>query len=245
MDNPTPKKTLVQNLTGFRKPVRFVFAIGFAVALLLCLHPDLRGADFTRYLFWTRTLFFDHDILLINEFEMFGERLLITPTGHALEFHNFGTAIFWLPFYALAYLIDVILLRPGETGPRGFERIYVLLINFSTWFYAGLTWLILYRLLRRYRRAAASFWAIVFVVAGTSYLYYTVFLPVSSHIVSALLATIFMFLWEIDRRQPRWQLWLAMGLVGGGLLLVASYNLPFLMLPGLTLLDDVFKNGFR
>jgi hypothetical protein len=221
-----------------------LFVVAFTSALCLWLHPELKGADITRYLYWTRTFLFDRDLLLVNEFEMYGERLLITPTGYALEFHNFGTAIFWLPFYAIAYFIDWLVHRPGEVIRTGFEPIYILLINFSTWIYAGITLLLLHRLVRRYSSNRAALWATIFVSLGTSYFYYIVFLPVSSHIVSVLLATLFLTAWEADRRRTRWQLWLAMGIIGGGLLLVANYNLPFLVLPLLTLLSDVRKNGF-
>ncbi len=223
----------------------WLFALIFVAALCLWLHPDLKGADITRYLYWTRSLFFDQDLLLINEFEMFGERLLLTPTGYAQEFHNFGTAIFWLPFYAVAYLIDAFIFNSDPTVRTGYEPIYILLINFSTWLYAGITLLMLYGLVRRYSSGRAAFWAIVFVSLGTSFFYYVVFLPISSHIASAFLATVFLTVWDTDRKQPRWPLWLTMGAIGGWLLAVANYNVPYLLLPLFTALNDVYKNGFH
>jgi hypothetical protein len=235
----------VVNRTYLTSDIKYpLFAIAFATALTLYLHPDMAGADVTRYLYWTHTLFFDRDLLLINEFEEFGERLLITPTGYAVEFHNVGTAIFWLPFYAAAYFLDVIV-RPDDSVRTGFEPIYILLINFSTWLYAGLTVLGLYHLACRFSRPHAAFWAIVFVSLGTSFFYYTVFLPASSHVISAFLATTFLRLWLTARRQPRWPLWLAMGVIGGLLLLVANYNLPYLILPLLSSGSDIYRHGLN
>jgi hypothetical protein len=209
-----------------------LFTLIFAMTLGMLLHSDLVGADASRYLFWTRSLFFDHDFLFINEFEIFGGRLFLTPTGYALEFHNFGTAIFWLPFYAVAHWLA------GPEAKSGFESIYILLINFSTWIYGGLTLPVLYQLAGRYGRPKAVIAAIIAVSLGSSYFYYIIFLPASSHIISVFLAAFFLTLWQATRRRTAWQLWLALGVIGGALILVASYNLPYLFLPGLSLYQN-------
>src|SRR5438067_628518 len=84
--------------------VWLVWFIGFA----LLVRSTLGGPDGTRYMSYIRSLVFDHDLLLTNELQYFGERVIVTATGYAAQIANVGVLPFWLPFYLLGLLVNAL-----------------------------------------------------------------------------------------------------------------------------------------
>ncbi|MEM7347231.1 MAG: hypothetical protein AAF485_23580, partial [Chloroflexota bacterium] len=62
-------------------------------------------------------------------------------------------------------------------------------------------------------------------------------------IVSVFLATLFLFAWQSEFKRQLWPRWAIMGVLGGQLLLVASYNVAYLLLPLLSLGVKIGKKG--
>ena len=196
-------------------------------ALLLLLHSNREGTDLKHYLAWTRSLAFDRDILLINDFEVIGETILLTPTGYAVELHNVGTALLWLPFYTLAHGVVSLLALPTD----GIEPPYRLAINFSASLYGLLGLLLTYLTVRRFFSKKASWWAVGLVGLGSPLFYYTTSLPMNSHLPAFFLAALFLYLWTRYREAYDRPRVFTLGVLTGWLALVANNNIALALLP--------------
>jgi hypothetical protein len=216
------------------------------LALLILFDPVARGPDVATYLGYARSLFFDGDILLFNEFPILQRKLFVTPTGYATVLQNIGTTFFLLPWYAVAHgsVWLTTTLIGTELSTDGFNGLYWVWLNFGHWLY-GLAALVLsYRWARRYASQRAALLAALFVCIASPFFYYvTAFIPNSS-IPSALIGIIFVSAWDEARRQDTWPRWFLLGSLAGVLLCIANYNITFLCFP-LVSFSATFIKNFR
>ena len=110
----------------------YIGMVLFLVIILLFLHGRKQGADESHYLFWANSFFFDGDIFLLNQFEALEIPYHLTPTGFVAELRNFGTAIFWLPFYTLFSIASLLLPDTSSLNENIGDRLQVLFINWSS-----------------------------------------------------------------------------------------------------------------
>jgi hypothetical protein len=206
------------------------------LGLLLLLRPGIAGPDTESYLAYTRSLFFDGDILLCNELPLLGKPIFIVPgTLYAVEIRNVGTALFWLPFYALAYLLTLLpsyLWLPAESGlgPH-----YIALLNAGNWLYGALALLLTYALCRRHFSRGAAALACGLVCLGTPYFYYMASLSPNPHMPALFLTALFAYLWDGSRGQRSKAGWAVLGVLAGLMVSVANYNVTLAVLPALEL----------
>jgi hypothetical protein len=203
------------------------------VALLIFFDPTARGPDIATYLGFARSLFFDGDILLFNEFPSLQRRLFVTPTGYATALQNIGVAFFLLPWYAVAHgsvwLTNTLI--GAELSADGFNALYLVWLNFGHWLYGVATLFVSYRWCRRYASRRATWLAVLFVTLASPFFYYaTAFIP-NSGIPSALIAGLFVIVWDNTRRAPTTSRWFLLGSLAGVLMCIANYNITFLCFP--------------
>ncbi len=217
--------------------VILIILIGF---MGLVIHNGKQGADGIEYLRWTHSLVFDQDLHLYNNVQAVGGSFKLTTTGYVFERVNVGAALFWSPFLAASTLF----LEPGATPGQEFYPItQQLWINFASWIYTILGGIVTYAALRRYYPARLVLWATIAILFGTSVLFYMVTFSFSSHPISIFLASLLLYLWLIDEKVKPVLHYFAMGLVFGWMILVASYNIAFSILIGISLIAALFKSG--
>ena len=242
----------MKQTTKFLKPIysdlsrhSYLYLILLLLALLmgLTLHADNGGADGRNYLRWTHSFVFDQDLHLLNNAEATGGSYKLTPTGFVFERVNIGAALLWSPFYGAAALF-LPTPAPAEPYP-GEEIIQQLWINFSSWFYtitAGILTVAALRSLFAPRPVWAATLAVLF---GTPVLFYMMSFPMSAHPSLLFLSALLLYLWLAYRPEKPVLHRLTIGVVIGWLMLAASYNIVFFVLPGIDLLRDYIetKNG--
>ncbi len=219
------------------KTVGLVLAL--AVVLTFLLEPvnlplGQHGPDGRSYLSQLYSLLFEQDVLLFQAKELVGQQAIVTSTGYALELRNIGTALCFLPFYALGHLIcrlSGVACGVGDLPVGTF-------LSLGNWVYGLLALVVILRLVEPF---APRRWAVVAVAAvafGSPFLYYwTRFF--NSHVPALLLVALLALIWQRTQSAREWHHWLLMGLLGGLATTVASYNVVFLLLPALDLLQSL------
>jgi hypothetical protein len=213
----------------------FYLALGLLLlAMSLTLHPGMQGADGRRYLRWTHSFVFDQDLHLLNNFEATGGSYKLTPTGYVFELANIGTPLLWTPFYSAAALF-----LPASAGPESYPAdtlMQLLWLNFSSWLYTILAGILTFAALRQLFTPSVVIAAITAILLGTPVLFYMVTFSLSVHPSIIFLSALLLYLWQHDRSGRSVFYYLALGIVIGWLMLIATYNIVFLLLPGLDLL---------
>jgi hypothetical protein len=210
-----------------------------AVALTSLLEPvnlprGQNGPDGRSYLSQLYSLLFEQDLLLFNAKALLGRQAIVTSTGYALELRNMGTALFYLPFYALGHLACRL---SGDACGVADLPIGVSL-SLGNWLFGLLALVVIFRLVEH---VAPRWWAAVAVAAvalGSPFLYYwTRFF--NPHMPALLLASLLVLVWQRTQSGRGWHHWLLMGVLGGLAATVASYNVFLLLLPTLDLLQSL------
>ena len=226
-------RTVAQDIFTYR--YLYLILLLLAVLMSLTLHSGRRGADGKEYLRWTHSLVFDQDIHLLNNIDAVGGGYRLTPTGYVFERVNIGTPLAWSPFYRLALFF---LTESDDSAPAD-SIVQLLWLNFSSWLYPILGAIVTLGALRHCFSVRLLSGAIIAVYLGTPALFYMVTFPASAHPTSIFLSAILLYLWVAGRQKPSYLYYLGIGVIVGWLMMVASYNVVFWVLPGLDLLKHL------
>lgn len=223
--------------TAWMKAAGLVLAL--ALALTFLLEPvDLplgqHGPDGRSYLSQLYSLLFEQDVLLFEAKSLVGQRAIVTSTGYALELRNIGTALFYLPFYALGHL--VCWLSGGACGVADLP--VAVSLSLGNWVFGLLALVVTFRLVQHVASPRSAAVAVAAVALGSPFFYYwTRFF--NPHMPALLLVALLALVWQRTQSGRRWHHWLLMGSLGGLAATVASYNVVFLLLPACDLLESV------
>ena len=160
------------------------------------LFPDGQG-DFSylpSLVFDLPSIFFDGDIDFYNEFVRMRipVPLAVTDTGYISNIWSFGSAFLWTPFYLVAKLF-------GPEGANPYGSWFWQWVNFGSFFYGGVTFLLLVKILKKINHGlpAAAVAALAFF--GTPMFFYTFVISSTAHGVSAFAATLLVWYWLYSR----------------------------------------------
>lgn len=181
-------------------------ALAFVVTLP-AVTTRLYAADEFQYFSFLRSLWFDRDVSFDNEYRHFVESGATrdpgftatfidaeTATGLRPNYGTIGSALLWMPFYAVADLGVAIAGRAGGTTPRdGYARPYVAAVTwgsavygfFALWLSAAIAT----------RLGGRGFAAAVAVGAGTPLIFYMYVAPGMAHACSAFAVALFVWTW--------------------------------------------------
>ncbi len=165
------------------------------------LNPD--GILYSSYL---RSAFFDHDILLVNEFndmELLPLSRYVSATGLEGNPVAIGTPLLMAPFYAIAFLMDHFFSLFGlDLGDDGYRGVYACVFPFGSLFYGCLTGLMILEILRKRFHQEYGVISLTHVVLGTPLLFYLAIHYHVSHLCSAFSVTLFLYVFETVRDDP-------------------------------------------
>lgn len=220
----------------------YLFFLFSLFGLLLLLRPKISGPDAEGYLAYTRSLFFDGDILLFNDSQLLDKSAFVVPsTLYAAGIRNIGTAFFWLPFYALAYLLTLVPSCPWLPAESGVGPHYVALLNAGNWLYGLLALLLTYALCRRHFPRSIAALACALVCLGTPCFYYMSSLSPNPHMPALFLISLFVYVWDGSRRERGGLCWAVLGALAGLMVSVASYNATLCLLPAWELASTFWR----
>jgi hypothetical protein len=186
--------------------------IGLSLVFLLSLPAvttRLYASDEIQFFSWLHSWTFDHDADFQNEYthfyqagpgrnpgfrDTFLERT--TEAGRRPNFAPIGSALLWLPFYAVAHGIALVTGRPAD----GYGPLYIAAVTYSSALYGFLAVLLSAAIARRVLGTSAV--SSVVVLCGTPLLFYMYVAPGFSHACSAFAVSLFLLIWLVVRE--RW-----------------------------------------
>lgn len=188
----------------------------------------LIGNDGIGYYSYLRSVVFDGDVNLRNEYAYFHwGSSRTTSTGLVYSGLAIGPALLWSPFYLLAHLVALAASELAfPVSPDGYGYVYQAAICIATIIYVSAGVFLTYRLCRRYFSAYSSLVAVVGGWLAASLIYYTVAEPSMAHGVSFFAVSLFLWVWHPPRRRTCKE-WIVLGLTLGLMTLARNQNLLF------------------
>lgn len=235
---------LVATAGGKRLRTAAVLAALFAAGAATQLQLGARlQSDGFYYFSFTRSLWFDHDVNLTNDYALLGiddaqHQFLLKPTvtGYAQSAWAIGPALAWTPFFGLGHAAALTLAATGsDIKTDGTSFPYRQAVCLGGLFYGllGLWWS--YRLARQTFSATIATASVVTVGAGSFVLWYLVREPTMSHAVSMAAVAGFTLAWTRWYSRDDLRTWLILGLLGGLMVIMRWQNVVVLLLPALWL----------
>jgi hypothetical protein len=178
-----------------------------AFALALLLVPTfvdhsrvLAAGDGMHYYSYLRSLLFDADLDLRNDYVLLG--------WHDPEAPNVlpvGAPLLWAPAVLGLHLLRSLARLFGAAAPTGVEPIYQAMVCFATLAYGSAALFLLWSLLRRWVSPWIAFWATVLCWVGSPVRFYLAVLPSLAHGVEffGAVLTLAAFLRLRDAMTPR------------------------------------------
>lgn len=218
-----------------------LFAVGIATQLQLGARLQ---SDGFYYFSFTRSLWFDHDVNLTNDYALLGiddaqHQFLLQPTvtGYAQSAWAIGPALAWTPFFGLGHAAARTLAAGGsdvKTDGTSFPYRQAVVLGGLFYGLLGLWWS--YRLTRQMFSASVATASVITVGAGSFVLWYLVREPTMSHAVSMAAVAGFTLAWTRLRARDDGRTWVLLGLLGGVMVIMRWQNVVVLLLPAIWLL---------
>ena len=205
------------------------------LALAACLLPTYLDhsrsleSDGIHYYTYLRSLLFDGDLDLANDYVLL---------GHPQRGPNVlpvGAALLWAPLVLVVHGAMELARLLGGPKPTGVEPAYQAAVCLSTLAYGAAGLFLLQGTLRRFASPAAAFWTTLLVWLGSPLRFYLSVLPSLAHGAEFFAAVLVLQTWLAFRERPTPRAAGWAGVCCGLLFLVRSQDGLFLLLPGLEL----------
>lgn len=217
------------------------------VALAFLLIPTyvdhariLDRGDSTHYYSYLRSLLFDGDLQLTNDYELLGwPEVAVLPNVLPI-----GAPLLWSPVIVVVHLLRLAA-QPlvGFSAPNGTEPAYQAMVAFATLLYGTVGLFLLMHTLRRWVSRWAAFWATVIVWVGSPVRFYLSVLPGAAHGVEFFAAVLVLRAYLAFRELPDRRHALLAGAACGLVFLTRSQDGLLLLLPGIELARQLIRGG--
>lgn len=183
---------------SYKKPIIVLSLLLFILFLIINIPSPLRiEGDGVFYYSWLRSLLFDHDFNFYNELNHFssydvGSKWMLdtdfkTYIGKVPNPYAYGTGLLWSPLNLVATFLSWILKLPID----GYSFFYVFFVNFSSWLFGWLSFILVYLNLRKFFQDKISFWSALGIYLATPWFYYQFLEPSMSHMASLFMVSLF------------------------------------------------------
>jgi hypothetical protein len=193
-------------------------------------HSRNMESDGVHYYSYLRSLLFDADLDLRNDYEMLG---WANPAQRNVL--PVGAPILWSPLVLLVHAGRQAARLFGAGVPTGVEPIYQGAACLATLAYGAAGLFLLFGALRRWTVAAAAFWATVLCWIGSPLRFYLSVIPGMAHGAEFFAAVLVLRAYLFLRARPDVRNAVGAGAACGLLFLVRSQDGLFLSLPALEL----------
>jgi MFS family permease len=199
----------------------------------------ITGVDTVSYYSVSRSLLFDHDVDLANEFEVLQPirspwNSVVPQTGRYSSPFPIGFSLLQMPFIALGAAVD----RIAHGSADGYSRICVCFFFIGTIVYLCIALTLLFVLLRSFGasigvapklRDRGALLATLAIWPSTTLGYYT-FSPMS-HVVSFMSTVLFLTAWWMSRDSTSSARWVGVGIASGLMFLCRWQEALWLTIP--------------
>lgn len=176
----------------------FAFFLG---VLFLCMPEYFYGPDYAVYSAYIKSVVEDGDLNIVNNDnpgvpgQTCGQRLSgveVTPAFNAPDFHNHGSILFWIPFYAYGKVVAKLAgSLEGEAASRDLEnRIINQSLCLSTMALGYLSCVLIYLLAANFFGPRLGFWSLMAVFWGSPLFFYTICEPGNANIAALLFSSV-------------------------------------------------------
>jgi hypothetical protein len=217
--------------------VALALAMAFAGGLTaqLALGARLQSDGF-YYFAYVRSLWFDRDIDLANDYRMLGlgdkpQLFRPTQTGHAQSAWTIGPALAWSPFFGAAHVVARAFDPARQVTADGTSFPYRQAICIADLLYGLLGTWFCYRLASLYFPRGLSAAATGVTIGGSFMLWYLVKEPTMSHALSMCGVAAFMYAWAKTTDHRTLVGWAWLGLLAGFVATIRWQNALFALLP--------------
>ena len=221
-----------------------VLAILYLCSLPFVAHR-MTASDAIEYYVYDRSLYFDHNLDFVNDYQGFYDRNpkglanfkagfidKRNPSGKAINNGPIGSAILWAPFFLVGDGAARLLHAVGRTtAADGYSLPYIWAVSLGSALYAGMALLLTYLLARAITDRRAAIWASLVIWLGTPALFYSHLAPTYAHATSWFAAAAFLTVWFRTREHHSWFGWVALGALGGLVAMVREQDAVFLLVP--------------
>jgi hypothetical protein len=219
-----------------------------ALVLLLLLelpsvYPRLGGDGF-EYFAVARSLLFDRDLDLANDFAGLGATPVVSPLGQVTARTPLGLSLLWMPAIALAHAgtwVAAVLGAPFAAD--GFSRPYTATVTMASFLFGAAALLLVEGLVRRLYGPPLALLAALALWLATPLQFYAVANPFMSHAASTFAAAVLVAAWWRWRERVDARPWLWIGLLGAVMTLVRIQDGVLLALPLVDLLARLRRPG--
>jgi hypothetical protein len=174
-----------------RGAIALIVAV-WLLSTLIWLRPGITRPDGVAYFAYLPSTYFDHDLLLFNEWQHFGmlrDGLIasegVTPNGHLADHWTVGSAVVWYPAFVAADVLRAIVPSLQRFTPDGVSLPYNAAAVSASALCGLVTLLAGYLVARRFFAAWAALTASLAIWFGSSLLWYSTREALMAHAVSA------------------------------------------------------------
>lgn len=210
-----------------RAAVAAIIAI-WLISTLLWLRPGITRPDGVGYFAYLPSTYFDHDLVLFNEWQRFGmlpdgvivsEKL--TPNGHLSDHWSAGSAVLWYPAFVAG---DVLQRALGRFPADGASLPYNAAVISASAILGLITLLTAFAIARRFFSGFASTVAVIGTWFGSTLLWYSTREALMAHAAAAAICAL-VVLASIEKQ------WLAAGVAAGLAFAIRPQNAAFIAVP--------------
>lgn len=216
-----------------------IVLLGLILAVFLWRPFWQIGGDGFGYYSYLRSVVFDHNFDLHNEFALFdslyGHKTLInwqTSTGQLANPFSVGPAILWSPFVWLAKASTAIFNFSDQYSLPGYNLPFQMAVALGTWFYFLLGIFFIFHALTRFFSKPASFIAILATTAVSPVVFYLIYEPSMSHALTVFSTGLFFYVVVKIYQTPetKYRDYFLLGLSTGLLFLIRWQDIIFILL---------------
>lgn len=210
------------------------------------------GSDGLGYYAHIRSLVIDHDLDYANEFRDFN------PFGHSVQNHQkrtktgyiankypIGPALLWAPFFIIAHILTIGVNHFGlNLQVDGYSFLYQFFVGIGTTFYGILGLYYIFRLVSLNFSHRITTYAIGTIFLSSNLIYYFIWEPSMSHVLSMFSVSLFLYLCLKDFERITPTSFALCGLSAGLMIMMRYQNAFFMLVPLAKLISYCFQGGF-
>jgi len=219
-----------------------IFLLLFIIFTILFIEQGPLNSDAAGYYSYLRSLFFDKDLLFVNEYEKLSDTSYLcytTPCGYLGSACTYGATLLWLPFFLLAHVLAIIYnLFGASILLDGYSDIYIITLKAGTIFYGFLGLWLVYLICCDYFRKKIAFLASICILLLTPYFWYMFKEPFWPHVLTGFTTALFIYIWHRTKNNRTYIQWISLGITIGISAMIRPENIILLVIP---LIEMIYK----
>jgi len=225
----------------------FLFFIFLGCLYTFYNSPQRVHSDGYPYYAYARSIAFDRDLNLSNEYKEFiPQRFHKYQIGKSGLIHlstQLGPALLWLPFFILGHLLAFLSNLFGANIPlNGYFLPYQNAVCMSSLLYSFIGIILLFSILKEYFKKHISFIAVSAIWLASPLIWYMVYEPSMAHSLSFFAVTLFIYIWFKTRKNRNYFQWLLLAFSGALLINIRYYCGVFLLIPAFESIHSYYTN---